>query len=51
MGQVLSNVMGNAIQYSDVSSPVTVTVSGKDPGKVIVTVHTSALQFLQKAKR
>jgi signal transduction histidine kinase len=39
MGQVLSNLMGNAIQYSNASSPVTVTVSGKDPEIVIVKVH------------
>lgn len=39
MGQVLSNLMGNAIQYSEASSPVTVTVLGLDPKKVIVTVH------------
>jgi signal transduction histidine kinase len=39
MGQVLSNLIGNAIQYSDASSPVAVMVSGKDSEKVIVTVH------------
>ena len=39
MGQVLSNLISNALQYSDASSPVTVTVSGSQPDKVIVRVH------------
>jgi signal transduction histidine kinase len=39
MGQVLSNLMGNAIQYGDASSPVTVTISGNDPDAVSVGVH------------
>jgi signal transduction histidine kinase len=39
MGQVLSNLMSNAIQYSDASSPVTVTVTGTDPETVTVSVH------------
>ena len=39
MGQVLSNLMGNAIQYSDSGSPVTVTISGKDPHTVTLNVH------------
>jgi signal transduction histidine kinase len=39
MGQVLSNLMGNAIQYSDSCSPVTVTIFGKDPDTVTLNVH------------
>lgn len=39
MGQVLSNLIGNAIQYGDKSSPVTVTVSGNDAAVVNVSVH------------
>lgn len=39
MGQVLSNLMGNAIQYSDGSSPITVTIHGDDAHKVSVSVH------------
>lgn len=39
MGQVLSNLMGNAIQYSDASSPVTVTISGNDPRTLSVSLH------------
>jgi signal transduction histidine kinase len=39
MGQVLSNLMSNAIQYSDASSPITVTILGKDPKTVNVNVH------------
>lgn len=39
LGQVLSNLMGNAIQYGDEKSPVTVRVAGKDPEAVTITVH------------
>jgi signal transduction histidine kinase len=39
MGQVLSNLMNNAIQYSDSSSPVTATISGNDPHMVTLNVH------------
>lgn len=38
MGQVLSNLIGNAVQYCD-GRPVTVTISGNDPETVSVTVH------------
>jgi signal transduction histidine kinase len=31
--------MGNAIQYGDVSSPITVRVAGNDPEAVTITVH------------
>jgi signal transduction histidine kinase len=39
MGQVLSNLIGNAIQYSEPSSPVKITISGNDPETVRVAVH------------
>lgn len=39
MGQVLSNLMGNAIQYSDASGSVTVKVLGNDPRMLSVSVH------------
>jgi signal transduction histidine kinase len=39
MGQVLSNLIGNAIQYSESSSPVAADISGVDPDNVVVTVH------------
>nr|WP_249153270.1 sensor histidine kinase [Bradyrhizobium diazoefficiens] len=39
MGQVLSNLMGNAIQYSDSCSPVTVAIAGNDPDAVTLSVH------------
>jgi signal transduction histidine kinase len=39
MGQVLSNLMGNAIQYSDSCSPVTVAIAGNDPDAVTLNVH------------
>lgn len=39
LGQVLSNLMGNAVQYSDVTAPITVTVAGNDPDIVTINVH------------
>ncbi|WP_424579606.1 MULTISPECIES: ATP-binding protein [Bradyrhizobium] len=39
VGQVLSNLMGNAIQYGDVTSPIRVTVAGNDPDAVTINVH------------
>lgn len=39
LGQVISNLMGNAIQYSVGSGPVTVTISGKDPRTLNASVH------------
>ncbi|PIT06139.1 hypothetical protein TSA1_17670 [Bradyrhizobium nitroreducens] len=39
LGQVLSNLMGNAVQYSDVATPITVTVAGNDPDAVTINVH------------
>lgn len=39
MGQVVSNLMGNAIQYSDGSGPVTVTIAGNDPRALSVSIH------------
>ena len=39
MGQVISNLLGNAIQYSDGSGPVTVIISGDDPDTLRVSVH------------
>ena len=51
MGQVLSNLMGNAIQHGDASSPVTVTISGKDPKDVIVTVHNFGTPIPPESQR
>ena len=39
MGQVMSNLIGNAIQYSDASGPVTVSIAGTDPSTLRVSVH------------
>jgi signal transduction histidine kinase len=39
LGQVLSNLMGNAIQYGDASSPITVSVAGNDPDSLAIAVH------------
>lgn len=39
LGQVLSNLMGNAIQYGDITAPITVAVAGNDPEAVTINVH------------
>ena len=39
LGQVLSNLIGNAIQHGDGSSPITVGIAGGDPETVTLTVH------------
>lgn len=39
LGQVLSNLMGNAIQYGNLTSPITVKVIGSDPATITITVH------------
>jgi signal transduction histidine kinase len=41
LGQALSNLMGNAIQYGDDSKPVTTKIAGKDAAFVEVSVHNS----------
>ena len=38
-GQVLSNLIGNALQHSGASSPITVTVLGNEPDAIKVFVH------------
>ncbi len=40
MGQVFSNLIGNALQYSPDGSAVTVTVSGQED-RVLISVHNS----------
>lgn len=39
LGQVLSNLMGNAVHYGDAASPITVTVAGNDPDAMTIEVH------------
>lgn len=39
LGQVLSNLMGNAVEYGDTSRPITVRVAGNEPDTVTITVH------------
>ncbi len=39
LGQVLSNLLSNAVHYGDVSSPITISVLGNDPETVTITVH------------
>lgn len=39
MGQVLSNLIGNAIQHGDVASPISVAISGTDPKTLSVSIH------------
>ncbi|WP_271618220.1 sensor histidine kinase [Bradyrhizobium sp. CCBAU 51745] len=41
LGQALSNLMANAIQYGDASKPVTALIAGHDPAFVEVSVHNS----------
>ncbi|PSO16266.1 sensor histidine kinase [Bradyrhizobium sp. MOS003] len=39
LGQVLSNLMGNAVQYGSASRPVAVSVAGNEPETVTIAVH------------
>ena len=39
LGQVLSNLMGNATQYGDREQPITVRIVGNDPDTVTIAVH------------
>ena len=39
LGQVFSNVIGNALQHGEPSAPVTVRVEGQDAGTIRVDVH------------
>ncbi|HXE06057.1 MAG TPA: HAMP domain-containing sensor histidine kinase, partial [Bryobacteraceae bacterium] len=39
MGQVLSNLLGNAVQHGRVASPINVAISGVDPETLSVSVH------------
>lgn len=41
LGQALSNLMGNAIQYGSDCTAITTTIAGKDRGFVEVSVHNS----------
>lgn len=38
ISQVLSNLLGNAIQHGDIKSPVTIT-AGKNDNEVVISVH------------
>lgn len=51
LGQVLSNLMGNAIQYGDVSSPITVRIVGQDAETIIITVHNLGLPIPSDAQK
>ncbi|MBR1193885.1 sensor histidine kinase [Bradyrhizobium sp. AUGA SZCCT0240] len=50
LGQVLSNLMGNAVQYGDVSSPITVRVAGDDPETVTIAVHNFGIAIPMEAQ-
>ncbi|WLB24402.1 sensor histidine kinase [Bradyrhizobium japonicum] len=41
LGQALSNLMSNAIQYGDTSRPVTGSIAGHDPAFVEISVQNS----------
>lgn len=43
MGQVLSNLMSNALQYGEASSPVRIFIEGQDFDSLTVSVHNSGL--------
>lgn len=47
ISQVLSNLLGNAIQHGDIKSPVVVT-AGKDGNKIEITVHNEGTAIPQK---
>jgi signal transduction histidine kinase len=51
LGQVLSNLMGNAIHYGDVSSPITVRVAGNDPETVTISVHSLGTPIPMEAQK
>jgi PAS domain S-box-containing protein len=39
LSQVVSNLVGNALQYSPEGSPIHVTVDGREPQEVVLSVH------------
>ena len=41
ISQVLSNLIGNALEYGDEGAPVTVEVGGADAGEVTIAVHNA----------
>ena len=41
LGQVASNLIGNALQYGDATEPVTILVDGTDPDEVTLTVSNA----------
>ncbi len=43
IGQVFSNLLGNAIQYGFQGSPIRVKVDGEDPAIVVVAVHNEGV--------
>lgn len=51
MGQVLSNLIGNAIRYSDASGPVTVSISRTDPSTLAVSVHNDGPPIPPRAQK
>lgn len=51
LGQVLSNLMGNAIQYGDVTSPIRVTVAGNDTDAVTISVHNFGSSIPPEVRR
>jgi two-component system, sensor histidine kinase and response regulator len=41
IGQVISNLLGNALQHGDPMAPVQLLVDGSDPGTLVVSVHNA----------
>jgi signal transduction histidine kinase len=50
LGQALSNLLGNAIQYGDVATPITASIHGKDPEFVEISVHNLGSAISDEAK-
>ena len=50
LGQALSNLLGNAIQYGDVATPITTTIDGKDSELVEISVHNLGSPISDEAK-
>lgn len=51
MGQVLSNLIGNALQHGSDASPVSVAISGTDPNALSVSIHNFGEPISPDAQR
>ena len=51
LGQVLSNLMGNAVHYGDASQPITISVVGNDPEMVKIAVHNFGVPISSETQK